>query len=118
AAAGGASRRRAGGRAGLMRRLACAVLAAGAAALAPAAEFRSVAQPAAVLYDAPSTRANRLYVVSRGYPLEIVVRVEGWAKVRDAGGELTWIAAKALGERRTVMVKVPVATVREQPEDA
>ncbi len=90
------------------------------AALAPAgaAEFRAIADAAAVLYDAPSAKANRLYVIGRNYPVEIVVVVEGWTKIRDAGGELTWIESKSLSERRTVMVKVKLADVRQAAADS
>lgn len=85
---------------------------------AVAADFRSVAENAAVLYDAPSAKAKKLYVVSYGYPVEIVVMVEGWSKVRDAHGELTWIESKYLTGRRTVLVKTPLADVREKADDA
>jgi SH3-like domain-containing protein len=83
-----------------------------------ALEFRSVADPAAVLYDGPSAKASRLYVVSRGYPLEVIVAVQGWVKVRDATGAFAWIESKQLTDKRTVMVKVPLAQIRERPEDA
>lgn len=82
-----------------------------------AAEFRSVAEPAAVLYDAPSGKARKLYVVSQGYPVEIVVMVEGWSKVRDANGELTWVESKLLSDKRTVMVRTPLAQVRAAADD-
>ncbi len=90
------------------------------AALAPtgAAEFRSIADNAAVLYDAPSAKAKKLYVIGRNYPVEIVVIVEGWTKVRDAGGELAWIESKYLSERRTVMVKVRLADIRQAADDS
>lgn len=94
--------------------LACAAAWAGPVA---AFEFRSVGEPAAVLYDAPSAKSKKLYVVSRGYPLEIVVVVEGWTKVRDASGDLTWIETRNLADKRTVMVKVPLAQVRDRAED-
>ena len=84
---------------------------------AGAADFRSVGENAAVLYDAPSVKAKKLYVVSHGYPVEIVVTVEGWSKVRDASGELTWIESRHLVDRRTVLVKAPVAQVRESADD-
>lgn len=87
------------------------------AAPAWALDFRSVSANAAVLYDAPSVKARKLYIVNQGYPLEVVVVVEGWMKVRDANGEFTWIESKALTERRTVMVKVPVAPVRQAASD-
>jgi SH3-like domain-containing protein len=100
----------------ILRALA-ALLAAGAAGAGFAADFRSVAENAAVLYDAPSARANRLYVVNHGYPFEVVVVVEGWSKVRDASGELMWVESKALSDRRTVVVKTPLAQVRESADD-
>lgn len=103
--------------------LAAALGAAGIAispAISPvfALDFRAVAEPAAILYDGPSVKANRLYVVNRGYPLEVVVTVEGWVKVRDANGALTWIESKQLTDKRTVLVKVASAPVRQKPEDA
>lgn len=95
-----------------------AALSALAAGHALALDFRSVDGNAAVLYDAPSAKAKKLYVVSQGYPLEVVVVLEGWIKVRDASGELAWVESKALSEKRTVMVKVPVAPVRQAADDA
>ena len=91
--------------------------AAGWPCAAAAAEFRSVAETAAVLYDAPSVKAKKLYVVSHGYPVEVVVVVEGWSKVRDASGDLTWIESKHLADKRTVLVKAPLAQVREAADD-
>jgi SH3-like domain-containing protein len=82
-----------------------------------AAEFRSVGDKAVVLYDAPSGKARKRYVLSQGYPLEVVVMVEGWAKVRDAKGELTWVESKHLADRRFLLVKVPVAQIRESADD-
>jgi SH3-like domain-containing protein len=88
------------------------------AAPACALDFRSVGGNAAVLYDAPSAKSRKVYVVNQGYPLEVVVVVEGWVKVRDANGDLTWVESKALSDKRTVMVKVPVAPVRQGADDA
>jgi SH3-like domain-containing protein len=86
----------------------------GQAAAVAAADFRSVAEPAAVLYDAPSAKSRKLYIVNRGYPLEVVVQVEGWLKVRDAAGELSWVEAKALDNVRNVLLRTAV-TVRQKP---
>ena len=96
-----------------------AAAAAAALAAAPvfAGEFRSVADNAAVLYDAPSVKSRKVYVVSQGYPVEVVVVVEGWTKVRDASGELTWIESKRLSDKRTVLVKAGLAQVREAASD-
>lgn len=81
-------------------------------ALAPAAEYRSLGERPAILYDAPSVRADRLFVASRGYPFEVLVRLDAWTKVRDANGEVAWVENKALGERPMAMVTVPLADVR------
>ena len=82
-----------------------------------AADYRSVAENAAVLYDAPSAKSKKLYVVNQGYPLEVIVVVEGWSKVRDANGDLTWIESKHLAEKRTILVKAPVAQIRAAADD-
>lgn len=82
------------------------------------AEFRSVGDSAAILYDAPSAKAKKLYIVNQGYPVELVVSVEGWAKVRDANGDLTWIESKQLTDKRTVMVKVPLAQIHESASES
>lgn len=80
---------------------------------AHALDFRSVAEPAAILYDAPSLKAQKLYILSQGYPVEIVVKLEGWSKVRDDTGEFAWVENAHLSDRRTVMVKVAGAEVRQ-----
>ena len=93
----------------------CVLLAA--ALPAAAAEYRSVGENAAVLFDAPSLKAKKTHVISRGYPVEIIVAVEGWYKIRDAGGDLAWVEAKGLAERRMLMVKVKLADVRQSAAD-
>ena len=68
------------------------------------AEFRSIAPAKAILYDAPSLEASKLYILSQGYPVEIIVNLSGWLKVRDALGGLSWIESKQLSPKRTVLV--------------
>src|SRR3972149_923325 len=81
------------------------------------ADFRSIGENGAVLYDAPSAKARKLYVIGRGYPVEVIVVVEGWSKIRDASGELAWIETKQLSERRTLMVRVRLADIRQFADD-
>jgi SH3-like domain-containing protein len=88
------------------------------ASFAAAAEFRSTIDAATVLYDAPSVKSRPLFVVSRGYPVEVMVNLEGWTKVRDAGGSVVWIESKALTQKRMVVVRRRVAEVRATPEDS
>jgi SH3-like domain-containing protein len=84
---------------------------------AHAADFRSVQETAAVLYDAPSRAATPLFVVQRNYPLEVIVSLDAWVKVRDHAGSLTWVERKALGDKRMVLVTAPSAEVRVRAED-
>ncbi len=82
-------------------------------ALAQAVDYRSVESSVAVLYDAPSQKGKKLYLIRAQTPVEVVVRLEGWSKVRDAEGTLAWIEARNLGERRTLIVTAPRAEIRQ-----
>jgi len=88
-----------------------------AASNAHAADFRSVQENAAVLYDAPSRQATPLFVVSRSYPLEVIVNLEAWVKVRDHAGALTWIEKKALSDKRMVLVTAPSVEARQRADE-
>jgi SH3-like domain-containing protein len=83
-----------------------------------AADFLATADAATVLYDAPSAKARPLFVLGRDTPLEVIVPVEGWTKVRDVGGTIGWVEKKSLADRRSLVVRVPVADVHASPEDA
>ena len=103
-----------------LRRIAAALLASSAllcVAQAAALDYRSIAVPAAVLYDAPSLKARKLFILNQGYPVEVFVTLDAWVKVRDASGELAWVEAKNLAAQRVVMVKVARAEVRRAPEE-
>lgn len=92
----------------------CAALFSGTAA---ATEYRSIAEQGAILYDAPSLRGTKLFVVSRDLPVEVIANDGTWTKVRDSSGGLAWIERKALAEKRTLIVIAPVAAVREQTDE-
>jgi len=98
-----------------MRRLAFLLLAFSSAA--GAAEYRSVQDNAVVLYDAPSRAATPLYVVQRSYPLEVIVNLEAWVKVRDHAGALSWVEKKSLGDKRMLLVTGTSAEARQRAED-
>jgi len=87
-----------------------------AAAPAWALEFRSVAEPGAVMFDAPSQKARPLFLVARGTPVEVVVSLGEWIKVRDAAGDLAWVERPALAEKRMLIVTARVAAVRVQAD--
>ena len=69
-----------------------------------ALEFRSIAPAKAILYDAPSLEASKLYILSQSYPVELIVNLNNWVKVRDAAGALSWVESKSLSSKRTVLV--------------
>lgn len=87
------------------------------ASAALAAEYRLTAEQPTILYDGPSAKSRPLFLYGRDVPVEVIVSVEGWAKVRDAGGTIGWIERKGLADRRGLVVRAPVAEVRERPEE-
>jgi len=101
---------------GARRLLAIAMLIA--AATSVAADYRSTVAPATVLYDAPSAKARPLFVLGRDTPLEVIVPLEGWIKVRDVGGTIGWVEKAGLGDKRSLVVRVPLAEIRANPDDA
>ncbi len=86
-----------------------------AAGLVRAAEYREAIEPAVVLHDAPSASSKKLFVVNKGYPLEVVVRVDGWVKVRDASGGFSWADGKQLGPATHVLARRDGIAIRQQP---
>ena len=85
---------------------------------AVAADFKVTTEAPSVLYDAPSAKARALYVYGRDVPVEVLVGVEGWTKIRDVGGTIGWFGAKALADKRVLLVRVPIAEVRANPDEA
>lgn len=77
-------------------------------------EYVTTGRPA-ILYDAPSAAADKVAIVGEGYPLEVLVRIEGWLKVRDYDGALLWIETAAAQGRPSVMVTASTAYVLEKP---
>jgi len=91
-----------------------AMLAAGTAS---ALDYLSLSE-AASAYDAPSTKAKPLFVLLAGTPVEVIVNLEGWSKVRDGTGDLFWVERKHLAEARTVIIRTDRAQVRAAADDS
>jgi SH3-like domain-containing protein len=85
--------------------------------MARALDYVSVASDAAILYDAPSAKAKKLFVVSRYLPLEQVVALDKWVKVRDPSGTLAWIEKRDTSPRHYVLVTALQANVRHAPDE-
>lgn len=97
-----------------------AVLASGAFAtdgLARAADYRAIAESVTILYDAPSTKAKPLFLLGRDTPVEVIVALEGWTKIRDATGTIGWVEKKSLADKHSLLIRIPLADVRAAPED-
>ena len=89
-----------------------------AAASSHAFDFKTVGAAPVVLYDAPSTKGGKLFVVPRGAPLEVVLAYGDWLKVRDVNGEMAWTEAKGLSTKRNVITRTANLKVRATPDDA
>lgn len=88
-----------------------------AASTASAAEFGSAALAPTVLYDAPSPQAKKIFLLSQGYPLQVLVKINGWVKVRDSGGTVGWVNQGSFSARRMVQVKTSQAEIRQAASD-
>lgn len=84
---------------------------------AQALEFRSIQVPKAIMYDAPSSEATKLFILANGYPVEIIVNLGEWIKVRDHFGALSWVQGKQLANKRTVLVVAQQADIRQSENE-
>jgi len=83
---------------------------------AHAVDFVSVRERSAILYDAPSIKAKKLFVVNRYMPFEQVVTLNSWVKVRDRSGGLYWVEKHVLSNERYVFALLPLVDVRAEPD--
>ena len=83
---------------------------------ASAVDFVSVSESSAILYDAPSTKAKKKFVVNRYMPFEQVVTLDSWIKVRDSKGELSWVEKRVLSSKRYVFALPPLLDVYAGPD--
>ena len=97
-----------------------ALVALGGAALpvaAQAIEYRS-AGAGALLRERPAAEAEPQFRLRPGTPVEVVVREDGWVRVRDPQGGLAWVEGSALTTRRTVIVTAERAVIRRAPQES
>jgi len=99
---------------GLLRSLLLALCTLGAAS-AQALDFKSIDAPVAILYDSPSAKGKRIFLLKRLTPVEVIVSVEGFTKVREPDGAIGWVEKKTLTDKRQVLVTATRAQVRIQP---
>ena len=49
-------------------------------------------------------------------PVEMVVTIDRWVKVREPAGSLLWLERRQLSDKRTVIVTAARADVRQRPD--
>ena len=67
------------------------------------ADFMSVKADQAFLHEAPSDSTKKVYIVTKGYPLEVIVSLKEWKKVKDHEGLINWIKTSDLSSKKTVL---------------
>jgi SH3-like domain-containing protein len=82
-----------------------------------AVDYVSVGESSAVLYDAPSLKAKKLFVVNRYMPFEQVVSLDNWVKVRDRSGGLYWLEKRVLSSKRYVFALPTLLDIYAEPDD-
>lgn len=91
------------------------VLCVAAVPAVQAATYRSIAGSKVNLRAGPGKDQKRLFVVSRGYPVRVVERRDGWVKVEDFEGDRAWVHGDLLSADRTVVVTGEVVNIRRGP---
>ena len=93
-----------------------AALVTAATALPLAAQTMvSVNRPEVNLRAGAGTQHDALWVVSRGYPLQVTARQGQWLKVRDFEGDEAWVYRPLTAATPHHVVKVKTANVRSEP---
>jgi SH3-like domain-containing protein len=81
---------------------------------AQALDYRSLSDNTPV-YDSGSRQANPLFILLKGTPVELIVTLDRWAKVRESGGGIGWVDRSLVSERRQVIVTAATADIRQSP---
>jgi SH3-like domain-containing protein len=91
-------------------------LAAAALALPAGAQTMvSVNRPEVNLRSGAGTQHEVLWVVSRGYPLQVLSREGQWLKVRDFENDTAWVWRPLTDLTPHHVVKVKTANIRSEP---
>lgn len=92
--------------------------AAAAVTLVPSiasAEMLSVKAQSANFRASPNDKATIVYSADKFYPVEVLERKSGWAKVKDFEGDTAWVAERVLGKQSTIVILAESANIREKP---
>ena len=83
-----------------------------------AAEFKNIGAVPVIMYDAPTVRGQKLYIAPHGMPVEVVISYGAWSRVRDFAGDLSWIEATQLADRKNIVVRNLNAKIRQSADEA
>ena len=67
------------------------------------ADFMSVLSNQAFMHEAPSDSTKKSYIVTKGYPVKVLVSLKEWKKVKDHTGSISWIKSEHLTSKRMVL---------------
>jgi len=82
-----------------------------------AIEFRAIADEVAILHEAPTRQSGKVLILTRGYPVEIIIDSGDWVRVRDYEGSFAWIESARLDTKRMVLVTSKNTDARKEPAD-
>jgi SH3-like domain-containing protein len=85
--------------------------------MAQALDFKSV-RDNAIVYDGGSTKASPVFILLKGTPVEVILTVDKWAKIREQSGGLGWVEQGLISETRQVIVTTPVQVRAQASETA
>ena len=81
------------------------------------ADFISVKVKQAVLFEGPSKTTEKMFIVTEGYPLKVLVSLKDWKKVKDHNGKISWIESKNTHNERTVLILKEDAVIFNQANE-
>ena len=82
------------------------------ASTAFAAEHVSVLKNGVNIRSGPDTKKEVLWILFKGYPLQVNARKGKWAQVVDFDGDKGWISVDLLSKEKTLIVKADTANLR------
>jgi SH3-like domain-containing protein len=77
--------------------------------------YAAIGDKPAIIYDAPSAKAQKTFIFSRMHPVQVLVKLDKWVKIRDAENTIGWVESASLGTTRTVQISANTAEIRAMP---
>ncbi len=80
--------------------------------------FMSIGDKPAIVFDAPSVKAAKTFILVRQQPVEVLVKLDKWIKIRDADNTVGWVESSAVELKRRAQVSAAFADIRTMPNPA